>query len=101
MIIVTAANFEQTVLQSEKPFLLDFWAPWCGPCRMIAPIVEQIDQTRPDVSVGKVNVDDEMELAVRFGIVSIPTVLKIENGEVTAKVVGYLSQEELLGHLGL
>ena len=84
----------------EKTLVLDFWAPWCGPCRMIAPILEEIAEERQDILLGKVNVDEEMELAVKFGIVSIPTVLVIRRGEVTAKSVGYRPKEELLALLG-
>ena len=81
-------NFRQEVLESDKPVLLDFWAPWCGPCRMIAPIVEEIEAEREDLLLGKVNVDEEMELAMQFGVTSIPLLVVVKNGKVTAQAVG-------------
>ena len=79
--------------------LVDFWACWCGPCKMIAPIVEEIAAERPDITVGKVNVDEEMDLARRFGIASIPTILVFKNGELSKTSIGYCSKEELLSLL--
>ena len=96
IIHVNATNFQQEVLQSDKPVLIDFWADWCGPCRMIAPIVEEIAQEREDILVGKVNVDEEMELAVKFGIISIPTLVVMKNGEIANKAVGYMPKEKIL-----
>lgn len=93
---ITKDNFEELVLNSAKPVLLDFWAVWCGPCRMVAPIVEQIASEREDIVVGKINVDEEMELAVRFGIVSIPTLVVMKNGEMSNKAVGYMPKEKIL-----
>ena len=93
---LTKENFEQEVLRSDKAVLVDFFATWCGPCRMVAPIVEQIAAEREDILVGKVNVDEEMELAVKFGIISIPTLIVMKNGEVANKAVGYMPKEEIL-----
>ena len=89
-------NFRQEVLESDKPVLLDFWAPWCGPCRMVAPIVEEIAAERDDILVGKINVDEEMELAVQFGIISIPTLVVMKGGEIANKAVGYMPKEKIL-----
>ena len=93
---ITSENFEELVLKSEKKVLLDFWATWCGPCRMIAPIVEEIAAERDDVIVGKVNVDEEMELAVKFGIISIPTLILLKDGAEAGKIVGYVPKAKIL-----
>ncbi len=92
-------NFQNEVLNSEKKVLLDFWAPWCGPCRMVVPIVEAIAAERPDIKVGKINVDEEAELANRFGIMSIPTLVVIENGKIVNQVMGARPKEAILGML--
>ncbi|MBR3596056.1 MAG: thioredoxin [Clostridia bacterium] len=92
-------NFQSEVLNSEKKVLLDFWAPWCGPCRMVVPIVEEIADERPDIKVGKVNVDEEAELASRFGIMSIPTLVVIENGKIVNQTMGARAKEAILAML--
>ena len=89
-------NFEELVVKSEKKVLLDFWAPWCGPCKMIAPIVEEIAEENEHIAVGKINVDEEVELAIQFGVTSIPTLIVMEKGQIVAKSVGYQSREEIL-----
>lgn len=94
---ITKENFEEEVLKSELPVLVDFWAPWCGPCRMLAPTVAQIaEEYEGKVKVGKVNVDDEGELAAQFGIASIPTVMVFKNGEVTGTSVGVRPKAQLV-----
>ena len=98
---ITKDNFKALVQESSKPVLLDFWAVWCGPCKMIAPIVEAIAEEREDIVVGKVNVDDEMELASAFGVASIPTVVLVKDGKVAATSVGYRPKADLLKILGL
>ena len=88
VVTITKDNFEEEVIRSDRPVLLDFWAPWCGPCRMVSPIVDQIAEENTDKKVGKINVDEEPELTKLFGVMSIPTLAVMKNGEVVNKSVG-------------
>ena len=89
-------NFQAEVLNSDKPVLLDFWAPWCGPCRMVVPMVEQIAAERPDVKVGKINIDEEFELARQFGISSIPTLVVMKDGQILRQATGARPKHQIL-----
>lgn len=93
---INISNFENEVINSEKPVLIDFWAPWCGPCRMVSPIVDEIAEENPQYLIGKINVDDEFELAQRFRIMSIPTLIVMKNGEIVDQAVGARSKDQIL-----
>lgn len=92
-------NFEQEVMNADKPVLLDFWAPWCAPCRMVLPIIEEIAGERPDIKVGKVNVDEQPELARRFGVMSIPMLVVMKNGKIVNQAMGARPKGQILSML--
>lgn len=99
VITITKENFQSEVVQSDKSVLLDFWATWCGPCRMVSPIVDQIADERSDIKVGKINVDEQPELAQQFRIISIPTLVVMKDGQIANKAVGAMPKEEILALL--
>lgn len=96
VITITSDNFDVEVIKSEKTVLLDFWASWCGPCKMLSPVVDEIADENPDIKVGKINVDEENELAAKFGISSIPTLVVMKNGKIEASSVGVRPKSEIL-----
>lgn len=100
VITVTGENFQTEVVASEVPVLLDFWASWCGPCKMLSPVVDEIAEERSDIKVGKVNVDDEPELAQTFGVMSIPTLVVMKDGKAVNKSVGVAPKAKILSMLG-
>ena len=96
---VNKNNFNQEVLNSDKPVLMDFWAPWCGPCRMVVPLVEEIAKERSDIKVVKINVDEEQELAAQFGVMSIPTLVVMKSGRIVNQAVGARPKAQILAML--
>ena len=95
VIHVSKENFDELVLKSEKKVLLDFWATWCGPCQMIAPVLEEIAAEREDITVAKIDVDKEMELAIQFGITSIPTLIVMDQGQAVNKLLGFRPKADI------
>jgi thioredoxin 1 len=96
---ITDANFQAEVLEAEQPVLVDFWAPWCGPCRVIAPSLEEIAEERDDLRVVKLNVDDNQVTAAKYDVMSIPTLILFKNGEAAKKIIGAMPKQRLLGEL--
>ena len=96
LVHITKDNFNKEVMESDKVVLLDFWATWCGPCQMIAPILEEVAEECPDATIGKIDVDEEQQLAMSFGIESIPTLIVIKNGKAVAKAVGLRAKNQII-----
>ena len=96
---ITSANFKSEVLESDKPVIVDFWATWCGPCRMLGPVVAEIAEEHPEIKVGKVNVDENQDLAMKYNVMSIPTVLIFKNGNISKSFIGVTSKQEIMDAL--
>lgn len=96
---INKSNFSEEVIHSDRPVLLDFWAPWCGPCRMVAPVLDEIAAERADIKIGKINVDEQPELAGQFGIMSIPTLVVMKNGKVVNQALGARPKDQILALL--
>lgn len=99
VITINTTNFQNEVTNSDKPVLLDFWAPWCGPCRMVGPVLDEIAGERSDIKVGKINVDEQRELASQFRVMSIPTLVVIKDGKVVNRSMGAIPKSEILAML--
>lgn len=93
---ITKENFEQEVLKADKPVLVDFWAAWCGPCRMLSPVVDQVAEENDAIKVGKINIDEQPDLAMQFGVMTIPTLMVFKNGQVAGKSVGVVPKQQIL-----
>ena len=100
VITLTKENFEAEVLRSETPVLVDFWASWCGPCRMLSPVVDEVAEETSSAKVGKINVDEQPELAAQFGVMSIPTLIVFKNGQAAETSVGVVPKDQILSMLG-
>lgn len=96
VIHITKENFKEEVLESTKPVLLDFWAAWCGPCRMVSPIIDEIAEEHPEIKVGKINVDEEQELAAQFQVMSIPSLFVLKNGQIVNQALGARPKQQIL-----
>ena len=98
-LVITKENFESEVLKSDKPVLVDFWAAWCGPCKMLSPVIDEIAEERSDIKVGKINVDEQPEPASQFAVMSIPTLIVFKNGEIANKAIGVQPKDAILSML--